>query len=164
MLMEDLELHADTRGIGGVQLMAVASGILALGAAIVVVWFDLGGAVVLAAFGVLLVAAAIYFARVRASPPLVYVMDDEGLQISTYCHPTMRLQLGRRARVRWEELASVRSRRKTGGWSLELMSDGSKPRRVTVHPWMVGMPTSEFVAEMRRRVERVDRADQTRWP
>lgn len=164
MLMEGLELHADTRGVRVVQLMAVATGIVALSAAVVVVWFDLGGAVALAAFGVLFVAAARYFVRFRASPPLVYAMDDEGLQVFAYCSPTMRLQFGRRARVRWEELAAVRPRRKMGGLSLELDADGSNPRRVTVHPWMVGMPTSQFVAEMRRRAERVGRAERTRWP
>jgi hypothetical protein len=164
MVMERLELHADMRGIRGVQLMAVATGIVALSAAVVVVWYDLGGAVVLAAFGVLFVATARYFARFRASPPLVYAMDDEGLQASAYCSPTLRLQFGRRVRVRWEEVAAVRLRRKMGGWSLELVTDGTNARRVTVHPWMVGMPSSQFVAEMRRRAERVVRSERTRWP
>lgn len=164
MLMEGLELHADTRGVSGVQLMAVASAVVALSAAMVDVWFDLGGAVALAAFGVLFVAAARYFARFRARPPLVYAMDDAGLQVFAYCSPTMRLQLGRRASVPWEGLAAVRLRRKMGGLSLELLTDGSNPYRVTVHPWMVGMPTSHFVAEMRRRAERVVRAERTRWP
>ena len=48
--------------------------------------------------------------------------------------------------------------------SLELVTGGSNPHRVTVHPWMVGVPTSQFVAEMRRRAERVVRAEGTRWP
>ena len=159
--MEGLELHADTRGLRGVELMAVAAAVVALSAAVVVAWFDLGGAVTLAVLGVLFLAAAGHFARFRAHSPLVYAMDDEGLQVLAHS-PAMRLQVGRRARVRWEELAAVRLRRKMGGLSLELVTDGFT--RVTVHPWMVGMPTPQFVAEMRRRAERVVRAERTRWP
>ena len=165
VLMVVLELHADTRGRRLAQVAVAATSVVALAAAAVVVWFDPGGAAVLVVFGLLFLALAWCIARFRSNPPLLFRMDEEGLDAFAEGIHTLRIQLGSRvAHVRWLELAEVRMRLRTGGLSLELITDGSNPRRLTVHPWITGMETREFVAEMRRRAERVDRAEPTRWP
>jgi len=164
-VMTVLELHADTRGTGVSRAVAASASVFALTAAAVVVWFESGGAAVLAVIGLLYLALAWYLTRFRANPPLLFRIDHEGLHAFAAGNPTVRIQLGGRvARVRWLELAEVRTRLKTGGLSLQLITDGSNPRRLTVHPWMAGMMTRDFVAEMRRRAESVDRAEPTRWP
>lgn len=165
LFMVVLELHADTTGTGLGRAATAAASLVALTAAAVVVWFDPGRAAVLAVFGLALLALAWCIARFRANPPLLFRMDHEGLDAFADGNPILRIQLGGRvARVRWEELAEVRTRLKTGGLSLELLTDGLNPRRLTMHPWMAGMMTRDFVAEMRKRAERVNRVEPTRWP
>jgi hypothetical protein len=86
-----------------------------------VVWFEPGGAAVLAVIGLPYLALAWYLTRFRANPPLLFRMDHEGLHAFAAGNPTVRIQLGGRvARVRWLELAEVRTRLKTGGLSLQL--------------------------------------------
>jgi len=147
------------------RAVAASASVFTLTAATVGVWFEPGGAAVLAVIGLLSLALAWYLTRFRANPPLLFRMDHEGLDAFAAGNPTVRIQLGGRvARVQWSELAEVRTRLKMGGLSLELITDGSNPHRVTMHPWMAGMATREFVDEMRRRSESVGRAEPTRWP
>jgi len=67
-VMTVLELHADTRGTGVSRAVAASASVFALTAAAVVVWFESGGAAVLAVIGLLYLALAWYLTRFPGEP------------------------------------------------------------------------------------------------
>lgn len=161
--MEPLEFKAPaslSRGLSLFFSLATVAWSVVVAAAIIdgAPW----AAAFFAVFAIGSAIAAVGTRRAQKDPPVLYRLDNVGLEafggrgarIETWL---LRTRLGS---VRWSDLVEVRTRAARYDLGLEFVSHGSRP--VLVRPELIGISVPVFVVECRRRAARA--GARVAWP